>query len=200
MKKIFFLALLFGGFIASPAFAAPTVGQPAPVFTAVDSTGKTVKLSDYLGKTVVLEWTNHECPFVRKFYDGGTMQALQQNAAKNGIVWLSVISSAPGKQGHVTPAQANEITASRKAAPAAVLLDESGALGRLYDARTTPNMFIINKKGTLVYAGAIDSNPSSDPKDIPAATNYVTQALGEMAEGKAISVATTKPYGCSVKY
>jgi hypothetical protein len=166
----------------------------------VDSTGKTVKLSDYLGKTVVLEWTNHECPFVRKFYDGGTMQALQQNAAKNGIVWLSVISSAPGKQGHVTPAQANEITASRKAAPAAVLLDESGALGRLYDARTTPNMFIINKKGTLVYAGAIDSNPSSDPKDIPAATNYVTQALGEMAEGKAISVATTKPYGCSVKY
>jgi hypothetical protein len=189
MKKIFFLALLFGGFIAPPAFAAPTVGQPAPVFTAVDSTGKTVKLSDYLGKTVVLEWTNHECPFVRKFYDGGTMQALQQNAAKNGIVWLSVISSAPGKQGHVTPAQANEITASRKA-----------ALGRLYDARTTPNMFIINKKGTLVYAGAIDSNPSSDPKDIPAATNYVTQALGEMAEGKAISVATTKPYGCSVKY
>ena len=200
MKKILVLALIFGGLMNAPVLAAPTVGQPAPVFTAVASSGKTVTLSEYLGKTVILEWTNHECPFVRKFYDGGAMQALQQSAAKNGIVWLSVISSALGKQGHVTAAQANELTTSRKAAPAAVLLDDTGALGRLYDARTTPNIFIINKEGTLVYAGAIDSNPSSDPKDIPGATNYITQTLNELAAGKPISAPVTKPYGCSIKY
>jgi hypothetical protein len=182
------------------ASAAPTVGQPAPGFSAVDSSGKTVSLQDYKGKFVVLEWTNDGCPFVKKHYDSGNMQSLQKDAASNGAVWLSVISSAPGKQGHVSGAQADELSRSRKAQPAHVLLDESGDVGRLYEAKTTPHMFIVDPAGTLVYAGGIDSIPSADPDDIPKATPYVQLALAEAMAGKPVSQAVTKPYGCAVKY
>jgi hypothetical protein len=169
------------------ASAAPTVGQP-------------VSLQDYKGKFVVLEWTNDGCPFVKKHYDSGNMQSLQKDAASNGAVWLSVISSAPGKQGHVSGAQADELSRSRKAQPAHVLLDESGDVGRLYEAKTTPHMFIVDPAGTLVYAGGIDSIPSADPDDIPKATPYVQLALAEAMAGKPVSQAVTKPYGCAVKY
>jgi hypothetical protein len=182
------------------AGAAPTVGQPAPGFSAVDSSGKTVSLQDYKGKFVVLEWTNDGCPFVKKHYDSGNMQSLQKDAASNGAVWLSVISSAPGKQGHVSGAQADELSRSRNAQPAHVLLDESGDVGRLYEAKTTPHMFIVDPAGTLVYAGGIDSIPSADPADIPKATPYVQLALAEAIAGKPVSQAVTKPYGCAVKY
>jgi hypothetical protein len=186
--------------MTATAHAAPEVGKHAPEFTAVDSNGKTVKLSDFRSKTVVLEWTNDGCPYVKKHYGSGNMQSLQKDAAAKGIVWLTIISSAPGKQGYVDGAGANELTKARGAAPTAVLLDPSGAVGRLYDARTTPHMFIVNTEGTLVYMGGIDDKPTSNPDDIPGARNYVRAALGEMAAGKPVTEAVTRPYGCSVKY
>ena len=186
--------------LALPAQANVEVGKPAPDFSGVDSQGKTQTLSQYKGKTVVLEWTNHDCPYVRKHYHSGNMQALQKEATSKGIVWLSIISSAPGKQGHVSAAQANELTQSRHAAPSAVILDESSAIGRLYGAKTTPHMYIINPAGELVYMGGIDSIPSSNEDDIPKATNYVKVALQDLAAGKPIAEKVTRPYGCSVKY
>ncbi len=176
------------------------VGETAPEFTGVDSNGKTHNLSDFRGKTVVLEWTNHECPFVRKHYESGNMQRLQQEKTGQGIVWLSVVSSAPGQQGSVDKTKANELTESRNASPTAVLLDPDGTIGRLYGARTTPHMYIIDPEGKLVYDGAIDSIPSSDPADIPKADNYVTMAIQDLKSGQPIRQATTQPYGCSVKY
>ena len=159
-----------------------------------------MKLSDFHGKTVVLEWTNDGCPYVKKHYGSGNMQSLQKDAAAKGIVWLTVISSAPGKQGYVDGAGANGLTASRGAAPAAVLLDPEGAVGHLYDARTTPHMFIVDKDGTLVYMGGIDDKPATEAADIPGAKNYVRAALDEIAAGKPVAEAVTRPYGCSVKY
>lgn len=182
------------------ALAAVGVGKPAPDFTGVDSNGQSHRLSDFKGKTVVLEWTNHDCPFVVKHYSTGNMQALQREATGDGIVWLSIISSAPGKQGHVSPEQANELTASRKAAPSAVILDTSGDIGRLYGAKTTPHMYVIDGSGTLVYMGGIDDRPSSRKGDIEGANNYVRTALNELAAGKPVTDASTRPYGCSVKY
>jgi peroxiredoxin len=182
------------------ALAAVGVGKPAPDFTGVDSNGQSHRLSDFKGKTVVLEWTNHDCPFVVKHYSTGNMQALQREATGDGIVWLSIISSAPGKQGHVSPEQANELTASRKAAPSAVILDTSGDIGRLYGAKTTPHMYVIDGSGTLVYMGGIDDRPSSRKSDIEGANNYVRTALNELAAGKPVTDASTRPYGCSVKY
>ncbi len=182
------------------AQAAPTVGQPAPDFTAIDSNGATQQLSAQRGSTVILEWTNHDCPFVRKHYDTTNMQALQNDAKAQDIVWWSVISSAPGKQGYVSPAEANALTASRNAAPAAVLLDSDGKVGRLYGARTTPHMYIIDPEGTLVYMGGIDDNPSANPADVKTAKNYVRVALAAMDSGQAVEPASTRPYGCSVKY
>jgi peroxiredoxin len=176
------------------------VGEPAPDFQGVDTRDKTHRLADYRGKTVVLEWTNHDCPYVRKHYGAGNMQAQQRAAAEQGVVWLSVISSAPGKQGYVSPAEADELTASRDAAPEAVILDPSGEIGRAYGARTTPHMYIIDAAGTLVYMGGIDSNPSANAGDIPGATQYVRVALDELAAGKPVSDPVTRPYGCSVKY
>ncbi|HEY0973931.1 MAG TPA: redoxin domain-containing protein [Solimonas sp.] len=181
------------------ALAAPKIGQPAPAFEVRSSAGNTVKLADFKGKFVVLEWTNDGCPFVQKHYHGN-MQSLQKGATEKGAVWLSVISSAPGKQGHVSAAQADELSRSRKAAPTAVLLDESGDVGRLYEAKTTPHMFIVDPQGTLVYAGGIDSIPSADPDDIPKAKAYVRVALDEAMSGKTVGEPLTKPYGCSVKY
>ena len=182
------------------AHAAPKVGQPAPGLRGVDTRGATHSLSDYRGRVVILEWTNHDCPYVRKHYDAGNMQAQQREAAEQGAVWLSVISSAPGKQGHVSPAEADALTASRDAAPHAVILDPAGDIGRAYGARTTPHMYVIDADGTLTYMGGIDSNPSSSPADIPGATQYVRMALAEMAAGKPVSQPVTRPYGCSVKY
>ncbi len=166
----------------------------------MDTRGKVHRLADYRGKIVVLEWTNHDCPFVRKHYDAGNMQDQQREAAAQGVVWLSVISSAPGKQGHVSPEEADELTRNRDAQPHAVILDTEGKIGRSYAAKTTPHMFIIDAAGKLVYMGGIDSISSANPDDIPRATQYVRIALQEMAAGKPVSSPVTKPYGCSVKY
>ena len=176
------------------------MGEPAPEFSGTDTTGETHRLTDFRGKTLVLEWTNHDCPYVRKHYGAGNMQAQQREAAEQGVVWLSVISSARGKQGHVSPARADELTMSRKASPHAVILDPSGKIGRAYGARTTPHMYIIDESGTLVYMGGIDSIATSNPNDISRATQYVRVALRELADGKPVSNPVTRPYGCSVKY
>ena len=185
---------------AQSVHAAPTVGQPAPAFELVDSKGKTHSLADFAGKTVVLEWTNHECPFVKKHYGADNIQAQQRDATADGVVWLTVNSSAPGKQGHVDGAAAEGVRKQARAAQTAYLLDPEGAAGRAYDAKTTPHMYVIDPKGVLRYAGAIDSIPSADAADIKKATQYVPQALAELAAGKPVSVKVTRPYGCAVKY
>jgi peroxiredoxin len=179
--------------------AAPTVGEAAPEFVGTDSKGMSHALADYRGSTVVLEWTNHECPYTAKHYQARAMQALQEKATADGVVWFSIISSAPGTQGHVTAAEADALTQSRKAAPTAVILDADGAIARLYEAKTTPHMFVINANGAIVYMGAIDDQPSArgDPK---AARNYVQLTLSELAAGRPASVLATQPYGCSIKY
>lgn len=186
--------------LSTSAFAVPTIGKPAPNFSATDATGKSHQLSDYKGKYVVLEWTNHECPFTVKHYKSGNMQALQKTYTDKDVVWLSVISSAKGKQGYVSPQQAQELSSSRNAHPSAVLLDESGQLGRLYGAQTTPHMYIITPEGTLAYNGAIDSVRSADTADIKGATNYVSQALDALLAGNTVATPLSKPYGCSIKY
>lgn len=192
-------ALLF--LAAGPATAAPEIGQPAPDFELVDTAGTTHSLSDFAGRKVVLEWTNHECPFVKKHYGSGNMQKQQRMARdEHDVVWLTIISSKPGAQGHVSPARADELTESRDAYPTAVLLDEPGDVGRAYDAKVTPHMYIIDEQGTLVYMGGIDSNPSADPADIPDATQYVVAALDDLAAGRAVAEPVTRPYGCTIKY
>jgi peroxiredoxin len=180
--------------------ASVNLGQPAPDFTGIDSNGNKHTLSQYKGKTVVLEWTNHDCPYVQKHYNSGNMQKLQKKATANGIVWLSIISSKPGKQGHVSASQANKLTQSRDAAPTAVILDETSEIGLLYGAKTTPHMYIIDTTGQLVYMGGIDNIPSKDEADIADAKNYVRAALDAIAAGKTIEDSITRPYGCSVKY
>jgi peroxiredoxin len=187
-------------FCAGTALAAPSVGKPAPDFTGVDTRGQQVKLSDFRGKTVVLEWTNDGCPYVRKHYRTGNMQALQKELTGEGIVWLSVISSSPGSQGYVEPAEADKLTTSRDAAPTAVLLDPEGKIGRLYDAKVTPHMYIIKPDGTLAYQGAIDDKPTTRDRDVKTAKNYVKTALNQIAAGKPVDPAVTRAYGCTVKY
>jgi peroxiredoxin len=182
------------------ASAAAKVGEPAPGFTAVASSGASHALSEYRGKLVVLEWTNHDCPYVRKHYETGNMQGLQKEATGQGVVWLTVISSAPGEQGYVTPPQANELTASRKASPTAVLLDSGGTVGRLYGATNTPHMYVIDRAGTLVYAGAIDDRPTTRRSDVQGADNYVRAALQAVAAGQPVRTPLTRAYGCTVKY
>ena len=184
----------------SAAFATADVGAAAPLFTATDSNGKTHSLEQYRGKIVVLETTNHECPYVAKHYRAGNMQAQQKEAAAKGIVWLTVASSAAGEQGNVTPQQANELTVARNAAPAAVLIDPQSKVARAYAATVTPHMYIIDAKGTLVYKGGIDSIPSSNPNDIPKAKQYVRVALDEVLAGKPVVEASTQAYGCTMKY
>ena len=186
--------------LTGAALAAPEIGAPAPAFTGVDTAGKTWALEDLAGQPVVLEWTNHDCPYVEKHYGAGNMQALQREATDAGYVWLSVISSAPGTQGHVSAAQADALTAERDAAPTAVILDTDGSIGRAYRARTTPHMYLIDETGTLVYMGGIDDRATTDPADIPAATNYVRLAMNALEAGQPISRPVTRPYGCSVKY
>ncbi len=192
--------ILATGLLSGTAHAAATVGQPAPAFSTTNSNGGTTKLADLKGKYVVLEWTNDGCPFVQKHYDSSNMQGLQKEAIDKGAVWLSVISSAPGKQGNVDGKGANALTTSRKAHPSQVLLDPAGDLGHLYGAKTTPHMFVINPQGMLIYAGGIDSIASADAEDIAKATPYVRVALTEAMAGKPVTHAVTTPYGCSVKY
>lgn len=182
------------------ADAAVANGAVAPAFSVVDSNGRTRTLAEFAGKTVVLEWTNADCPYVKKHYDSGNMQGLQREATASGVAWLTVISSAPGKQGHVTGAQANQLSTSRNAAPTAVLLDESGAVGRAYAARTTPHMYVIAPDGKLVYQGGIDDKNSTDKATLQGARNYVREALTAVRAGRAPEVASAPPYGCSVKY
>ena len=200
MMRVVFIGLVASMFLAASASASPTVGQLAPVFSAVDSNGATRSLAQFKGKTVVLEWTNNGCPYTRKHYESGNMQRLQQEATASGVVWLSVISSAPGKEGYVTGSEANDLTASRFAHPSAVLLDPTGVVGRAYEAQTTPHMFVIDKAGVLRYMGAIDDHPVASPASLAGARNYVREALGALAAGKPVAVASTEPYGCSVKY
>lgn len=186
--------------LAAPAWAAPVIGQAAPDFEATDTKGNPVKLSDLKGKTVVLEWTNAECPFVVKHYDSGNMQQSQRTAKAAGATWLTINSSAVGKQGHVDEDKANAIVTKSNAAPDHVILDPEGSIGKLYDAKATPHMFVIDKDGILTYAGAIDSKPTADQADIASSINYVTTAVTALAEGSPIEVTSTQAYGCNVKY
>jgi peroxiredoxin len=193
------LAALAGIPAATSALAEARAGQPAPTFTAKDTGGKDVSLEGLKGKTVVLEWTNHLCPYTVKHYASGNMQALQKDATGKGVVWLTVASSAKGEQGHIGPAEADKLTTERNAAPSAVLLDHAGTMARLYGARVTPHMYVIDPKGTLVYAGAIDDRPTSSQADVKGARNYVREALQAVAEGKPVPTDSTRPYGCTVK-
>ena len=186
--------------VAVPAIGKPVVGQPAPDFSVTDASGKTQSLSAYKGRIVVLEWNNPECPFVRKHYGAGNMQSQQAGAAKDGVVWLTVNSGAAGKQGHMDPTAATAYVAKVGGRESAYLIDADGKVGHAYDAKTTPHMFVIDKDGVLRYMGGIDSIASTDVDDIPKATQYVKQALGELEAGKPVSVSTSEPYGCSVKY
>lgn len=202
MIKTFFLAALaaFALTSAMPAQAAPEIGKPAPEFTGTDSNGKEHKLSDFKGKIVVLEWTNPECPYVVKHYDSKNMQKLQEEAMAKDIVWLTVNSSADGKQGNQTGEAANAYMTEKGSKPTARILDASGEIGKAYDAKTTPHMFVIDKEGILVYNGAIDDNDSFKPEDAATANNYVTAALTALESGKPVETRQSKPYGCSVKY
>lgn len=199
MKKHLIFAL--GFLIASTsAFAELKIGEAAPDFTLTDSNGKTHSLKDFAGKPVVLEWFNHDCPFVRKHYDTGNMQKLQEEETKNGVVWLKIISSVPGTQGHLTPKQANERLAKEKSKATALLLDTDGKVGKAYDAKTTPHMYVIDSAGKLAYQGAIDDKPSTDKEDVATAKNYVKAALEDLRAKRTVAMATTKAYGCGVKY
>jgi len=199
MTKCLLLPVLAIG-LTLPVFASIEPGEAAPDFTLTDSKGTSHKLSDFRGKFVVLEWLNHDCPFVRKHYGSGNMQKLQREYTAQGVIWLSIISSAPGKQGHRTGPQADADTKDKNAAPTAVLLDPSGTVGQKYGAKTTPEMFVIDKEGKIIYAGAIDSVRSTESADIAKADNYVRQALDAALTGKPVPTAQTKSYGCSIKY
>lgn len=182
------------------AAAKAEIGKAAPQFKLDDTKGKTVDLSKLAGKVVVLEWFNHGCPFVKKHYDSNNMQSLQKEYTGKGVVWLSICSSAKGKQGNATAQKHDEDAKAANANPSHILIDQDGQVGRLYGAKTTPHMFVIDKKGILVYAGAIDDKPSTDAQDVKNAKNYVKAALDEVLKNKPVSLALTKAYGCSVKY
>jgi peroxiredoxin len=179
---------------------AAKVGEAAPEFVTTASNGKTVRLAEYRGKYVVLEWHNNGCPYVGKHYKSGNMQRLQKEWTERGVIWFTILSSAPGKQGYVTASEENEYLARMQASPTAALLDPSGEIGHLYDAKTSPQMVVIDPKGIMIYSGAIDDKPTTDVQDVPTATNYVSQALEEAIAGKQVHTPTTRPYGCSVKY
>lgn len=183
-----------------PLVAAAKIGQAAPDFTATASNGKTFRLSDYRGKYIVLEWHNNGCPYVGKHYKSGNMQRLQKQWTARSVVWFTIISSAPGKQGYVTASEENQYLAKMQAAPTAALLDPTGEIGHLYDAKTSPQMVVINPQGILIYDGAIDDKPTTDLSDIDGATNYVNLALEQAMVGKQVETPSARPYGCSVKY
>ncbi|WP_018972095.1 thioredoxin family protein [Rudaea cellulosilytica] len=198
--RISILAAFTAAVVSSGAFAAVTVGSAAPDFSLPDANGKTQTLSQYKGKTVVLEWNNPGCPFVQKHYSSGNIPKQQADATKEGVVWLTINSGASGKQGHLDNAGAQAFVAQYHAAPSAYLFDGDGKVGHLYGAKTTPHMYIVDAGGTLRYMGGIDSIASTDKDDLAKATQYVPQALAELKAGKPISVKTSEPYGCAVKY
>ena len=201
IRMLLILAVAMGAVRVATAQAAAVIGAPAPDFTLRDIDGNTHQLSDYRGKTVVLEWNNPECPFVHKHYDSGNIPALQRAATSDGVVWLLINSGTPGSQGaDYTAAQIKEFLKKRGAAPTAYLRDPDGTVGRLYGAKTTPHLFVITGAGTLVYDGAIDSIRSADEADIPRATNYVQAALADVKAGRPVAKSSTQPYGCSVHY
>jgi peroxiredoxin len=185
---------------ASPILETPPVNQPAPVFTVSDTKGTTYSLDSYRGKWVVLEWFNHDCPYTKKHYESDNMQALQREYTAKGVVWISVVSSAPGEQGYRSAADADRLTIEANASPSFVVRDTAGVLGRMYGARNTPQLFAIDPQGVLRYAGAIDDKPTSRAKDVKGAQNYLKAALDAGLAGRPIAVATTQPYGCDVKY
>lgn len=199
MKLLRVLPILVSLFLTQLAFAA-TVGEPAPNFTLTDSNGTTHSLADYKGKIVVLEWNNPECPFVKKHYSSGNIPKQQTEATANGVVWLVINSAAAGKQGHVDGTAADGFIAQYHGKPTAYLFDTDGKVGHLYGAKTTPHMFVIDEKGVLRYNGGIDSIASTDKDDLAKATQFVPQAIGEIKSGKTVTVSTSEPYGCSVKY
>lgn len=186
--------------MAAPAMAAPVLGEATPSFSGTDVDGKTVNLSDYAGKTVVLEWTNPECPYVRKHYGSGNMQKTQETATREGVVWLTIYSSHEGKQGYVTPDEAKALSADRDAHPSDVILDTRQDIAKIYEAKTTPHMFVIDGDGKLVYAGAIDDTPTADPADLAKAKNLVLAALDDLKNRRPVQTPESEPYGCSVKY
>ncbi|MBO6503576.1 MAG: redoxin domain-containing protein [Kordiimonadaceae bacterium] len=180
--------------------AKPVNDQSAPGFTGVTMTGETISLADFRGQPVILEWTNHECPYVRKHYGSGNMQKTQRAVTEAGAIWISIISSAPGEQGFVGAEEAQRLTAERGVYADHVILDPEGEIGRLYEAKTTPHMFLIDQESVLKYQGAIDDKPSANPRSLEGATNHVLSAWAEFSAGEEIKTAQTKPYGCSVKY
>lgn len=204
MKRILSIAFVFvliiSGYVAATAAGSPEIGKTAPNFTLTDSHGKTHSLSDFKGKYVVLEWTNFDCPFVKKHYNSKHMQKLQKEFTAKGVVWLAICSSAPGKEGYYSNDEINEKLKAEGAAETAYLIDSEGTVGRLYGAKTTPHMFIINPNGSLVYQGAIDNIKSTNIEDINKAENYVSKALMESMSGKPVTNSTSVPYGCGVKY
>lgn len=202
MRQAFSIALIM--FFASSVFAATSTtlkpADAAPDFSLSGADGKTYKLSQFKGKTVVLEWFNKDCPYVRKFYDSKTMQGLQKEQTGKGIVWLSIVSSAPGNEGALDAAAAQKLINDWGIGSTAILLDEKGTVGKMYGAKTTPHMFVVDKKGQLAYMGAIDDRPSATKKSLEGAQNYVAAALTAIEKGEPIKNASTTPYGCSVKY
>jgi peroxiredoxin len=203
---VFALLLLFvrqGKALAessTPTVPAVDIDKPAPDFTLPDVRGESHSLSSYKGKFVVLEWTNFDCPFVHKQYDSGQMQKLQGTYTSKGVIWLRICSSAEGKQGHYTADEIQKRLGEDKSKATAYLVDAEGSVGRIYGAKTTPHMFVINPEGVLIYTGAIDDKPSTNVADISRATNYVAAALDNSLAGKPVAVKTSTPYGCSVKY
>jgi peroxiredoxin len=193
-------ALCLGVSVVAPALAAPQLGQPAPPFSAMDAQGHRRSLSDFKGKTVVLEWTNSGCPYVGKHYGSGAMQALQKKERADGVVWLTVSSSAPDMQGYFTAPIARAWAAKEHWDGAAILLDSSGKIGRAYEAKNTPHMFIIDKAGRIAYMGGIDDRPYADPESLKGAKPYVALALADLRAGRPVAIPVSQPYGCSVKY
>lgn len=201
MPRLTYIATLIVALFSLPALAVmPQIGVGAPDFIATDTHGNNISLSALKGNIVVLEWTNHKCPFVVKHYQSGNMQRLQKTATEQGVVWISIISSATGKQGHISAEEANQLTVDRGASPTHVIRDENGQIGHIYSAKTTPHMFVIDAKGTLAYKGAIDDRATADPKDVEDAANYVLAAVKSLNAGTAIRKTKTRPYGCSIKY
>lgn len=197
------LALAAGGLaLLAPrlAFAAAALGQPAPAFTAMDADGHTRSLAEFAGKIVVLEWTSSDCPYCGKHYGSGNMQRLQRNAVKDGVVWLTVSSSAPGREGYFTPRIARAWRAKVGSHATAILLDSSGVIGRAYGARATPHMFVIDRTGRIAYMGGIDDRPYVDPESLKGAKNYVALALADLKAGRPVAQPVSPPYGCSVRY
>ncbi|PCJ97866.1 MAG: thioredoxin family protein [Zetaproteobacteria bacterium] len=205
-KKISYLTLAFAfiplvlGWASLPVHASVEIGKIAPTFTATDIHGNTFSLEDHKGKIIVLEWTNHLCPFVKKHYVTNNMQNTQKIATDNGVIWVSIVSSAEGNLGHVSPEEAIEIEKQANAHATTRILDPSGEIGRLYAAKTTPHMFIISAEGKLAYAGAMDGRPSPNPASIKGATNLVLAALDDLSTGRVVQIPRTAPYGCAVKY